>query len=366
MDQDDVLWLDVAVQHFVLVQVAHCLQQVSHDEGGGLLGEGGSVLHQVVELPVAAHLHDGVDVLFVGEAAVVADDVGVLEESLQLQFAHDLSHHVLGHHLLLRNRLQCHYHPRLYLQRQEYVTELAFAHTPQDLEVLLANALLLHLWSALLSALPFFLSKQEGGQRLLAFAVPQVLLARFEASVASPVEGFLLDALPQALPADCLLRSKRLLLCPFGFIEDVRRSHEERTLREATEFLLGVVSVDGDGFVRELSLGGLFVVFGAEGERFVVGDDETVGGFEVVENFAFAVRRNPFAHYYCLYDIIEVCFLTTFNRIFPPSTNACYFDFDFSFSCVFYLLLYFLLSAVILKILVIKTLNCLFLPSRAC
>ena len=137
MDKDDVLGLDVAVEYLVAVHESDGVEQVADDEGGGFLGEGLSAGDDVEELSVAAQLHDDVEVLVVAEVAVDLDDVGVVEEALDLQLPHELHQEVLPHDPLLLDHLQPHDQPRTALPRQVHAPELPLAQPPDHLEALL-------------------------------------------------------------------------------------------------------------------------------------------------------------------------------------------------------------------------------------
>lgn len=160
MHEHDVLGLDVAVQNLVPVHQPDSVEQVADDEGGGFFGEGLSAGDDVEELSVAAELHDDVEVLVVAEVAVDPDDVGVVEEALDLQLPHELHQEVVPQDPLLLDHLQPHDHPRPDLPGQEDASELALAQPPDHLEALLREALprLLELGRGL------GLAPEEGGE----------------------------------------------------------------------------------------------------------------------------------------------------------------------------------------------------------
>jgi hypothetical protein len=44
----------------------------------------------IVELPIAAQFEDRVEIILICEVAICADDIGVIEEALYLQFPYEL------------------------------------------------------------------------------------------------------------------------------------------------------------------------------------------------------------------------------------------------------------------------------------
>ncbi len=113
MDEDDVLGLDVPVEYLVPVHEADGVEEVADDEGGALLGEGLAGGDDVVELSVGAEFEDGVEVVLVAEEAEGLDDVGVVEEGLDFEFADELDQQIVLQDLLLVHDLQRHDHPRV-------------------------------------------------------------------------------------------------------------------------------------------------------------------------------------------------------------------------------------------------------------
>lgn len=71
------------------------LQQIADYVRSAFFGEGLAAGDDVVELAVAAELHDRVEVVLVAEVAVIFDDVGVVEEALDLQLADELHQQVV-------------------------------------------------------------------------------------------------------------------------------------------------------------------------------------------------------------------------------------------------------------------------------
>jgi hypothetical protein len=143
MHEHDVFGLDVSMEYLVLVHESNRIQQVADDEGGGFFRESLSSGDDIEELSVAAELHDDVEVLLIAEAAVDLDDVGVVEEALDLQFPQKLHEKVVPDDALLLNHLQAQDHPRPDLPRQVNAAELALAQPPDHLEALLRQPLLL-------------------------------------------------------------------------------------------------------------------------------------------------------------------------------------------------------------------------------
>lgn len=90
MDQDNIFRFDIPMEYLMLVHEVDCLQQVADNIGGALLTQGFPRRDDVVQLPVASQLHYRVEVLLVAEVPVVAYDVGVVQEALDLQLSDEL------------------------------------------------------------------------------------------------------------------------------------------------------------------------------------------------------------------------------------------------------------------------------------
>lgn len=78
MHEHYIFGLDVSVEYFATVHQFDSLQQTADDEGSAFLAEGLPRADDVEELPVAAHLHDCVEVIGIGEIPEHLDDVGVV------------------------------------------------------------------------------------------------------------------------------------------------------------------------------------------------------------------------------------------------------------------------------------------------
>jgi hypothetical protein len=104
--EDYVLGLDVAVDDPKGVDFVDGLTDLAHDEGDAGLVEGLGLLELVVELSPGAHLEDDVDVGHVVKAAVHLDDVGVVQEHLNLYLADKLLRYLLLVQQFLLNHLQ--------------------------------------------------------------------------------------------------------------------------------------------------------------------------------------------------------------------------------------------------------------------
>ena len=118
MDQHDVLRFDISMQNLMPVHEGNGIEKVADDERGALLAEFLAAGNEVVELAVAAELESGVEVVFVGEAAVGFDDVGVVQETLDFELPDELHQKVVLDYLALLHHLQGHYHPRVNLYCQ--------------------------------------------------------------------------------------------------------------------------------------------------------------------------------------------------------------------------------------------------------
>jgi len=72
------------------VDLVYSLTDLTHDEGDSRLREGLWLLKLVVELSPSAHLQNNVYIRSIVEAAIHFDDVGVVEEHLDLDLADEL------------------------------------------------------------------------------------------------------------------------------------------------------------------------------------------------------------------------------------------------------------------------------------
>ena len=84
--EKDVAELEVSVDDLVGVHVVAGTDELDHEEAGFGLGEASSSAEHVREGAVVAELEGHVDVVFVFEAVLEADDVGVLERLVDLDF----------------------------------------------------------------------------------------------------------------------------------------------------------------------------------------------------------------------------------------------------------------------------------------
>ena len=127
------------MENLVFVHAVDGFEQAADDEGGALLGEDGAAEHEIVELPVAAQLHDGVEVLLIAEEPVGLDDVRVGEEGLDFELADELHQQVLADYLFLGHDLQCHDHASVEFLREVDIAELALAEPADHFEVVLGE-----------------------------------------------------------------------------------------------------------------------------------------------------------------------------------------------------------------------------------
>jgi hypothetical protein len=103
---EQILRLEVSVDDGVRVQGSHCRAGLIEEDSGFFLADGDSAMSEVVaEVAVEGALHEGVEVEEVVEEAVDLGDVGVVDEHLDLELAHQLLLHPALHHLPLRHYL---------------------------------------------------------------------------------------------------------------------------------------------------------------------------------------------------------------------------------------------------------------------
>lgn len=99
------------MEDLVLVHAVDGFQQILGDEGSGLLGEVLVLRDDVVELPIAAQLQQGVEVRFVVEEPIHIDDVGVIQKCLDLELADELLQDIILDDLLFLQDLDRHDEP---------------------------------------------------------------------------------------------------------------------------------------------------------------------------------------------------------------------------------------------------------------
>ena len=82
------------------------IEETADDKRRALLTQDCSGRHDVVELAVGAKFKQGIEVLFVREKSIAFDDVGVVEERLDLYLPDKLTQQVLLNNLTLVHDLQ--------------------------------------------------------------------------------------------------------------------------------------------------------------------------------------------------------------------------------------------------------------------
>jgi hypothetical protein len=90
MREDYIFQFDIAVDEAVRVHVLDAPGDLPDDNGCGFLGESASLLEQIEEMSVAAQFHKEVDVVCVAEEVVEFDEVGVVQNTLDANFADQL------------------------------------------------------------------------------------------------------------------------------------------------------------------------------------------------------------------------------------------------------------------------------------
>lgn len=90
MHQHDIFWLDISMQNLMPVHKVDRLQKVTDYVAGTLLGQRLPAGDDIVELSIAAQLHNGIEILLIAEETVVLNDVGMVQEALDLQLTDEL------------------------------------------------------------------------------------------------------------------------------------------------------------------------------------------------------------------------------------------------------------------------------------
>lgn len=83
---DDVFWLEITVDDLIGMHVIQCSADLLDQEASHVFWHFAFLLQEVVELAREAELQSEVDVVFVGEESVHLDYIGVIEETLYLDF----------------------------------------------------------------------------------------------------------------------------------------------------------------------------------------------------------------------------------------------------------------------------------------
>jgi len=87
---DNVFRFEIAMNDFVLVHVVQSSADLLHDILGHILWDFSLFLQEVVQLSWKAELKHQVDIVLVGEEGEHFDNVGVVQETLDLYLSHQL------------------------------------------------------------------------------------------------------------------------------------------------------------------------------------------------------------------------------------------------------------------------------------
>lgn len=131
------------MDYVIGVQLVDRLTNLPHDAGHLVLRHRLVLLQLFEELPARTHLQDNVDVNGVVEEAVHADDVGVVQEALDLELSDKLLGDLLLEQQPLLDYLQGADEVGLLLLGQEHLPVLARAQILDALEVVDGHLLLL-------------------------------------------------------------------------------------------------------------------------------------------------------------------------------------------------------------------------------
>ena len=103
--QYDILWFDVSVNDFQGVNFVDCFTDLFHQEGHFSFGQIGVLFQVIIQLPTCTHFQDNVNVLYIIKIPVHLDDIGVVQENLDLKLPDKL----LGDFLLHQQFLLYHF-----------------------------------------------------------------------------------------------------------------------------------------------------------------------------------------------------------------------------------------------------------------
>lgn len=125
---DDVLWLNVAMDDTEAVQIFHSLAELANHKGDRSLAQLLLLLDDLVQLPLRSQLQYQVNVVFVVEEPIQPDNIRVVQTRLDLQLPDELIKDILLHYNFLRDLLDGADEPCLFVPCEEHLAEFA---TPQ-------------------------------------------------------------------------------------------------------------------------------------------------------------------------------------------------------------------------------------------
>jgi hypothetical protein len=106
MSYHDILRFDVSVENFMPMHQRNGIEETADDKRRALLAQDCPGRHNVIELAVGAKFKQGIEVLFIREESIAFDDVGVVEERLNLYLPDELAQQILLNNLTLVHDLQ--------------------------------------------------------------------------------------------------------------------------------------------------------------------------------------------------------------------------------------------------------------------
>jgi len=78
MHKYNILRLNVSMKYSMAVHNIDCFQQISNNKWCTLLGESLSSSDKIIELPIAAELHDCIETFLITKETIVMNDVGMI------------------------------------------------------------------------------------------------------------------------------------------------------------------------------------------------------------------------------------------------------------------------------------------------
>ena len=125
-NKNNIFWFDVSVEDFVLVHAFYSLKEVLGNKGSGLLRKIFVLGDNIVELAVRAEFEKSVEVSLIMEKTVNINDVGMIQEGLDLQLSNELLEDIILNYFFLLQHFHCHYEASMHLHHQINFPEFPF------------------------------------------------------------------------------------------------------------------------------------------------------------------------------------------------------------------------------------------------
>jgi hypothetical protein len=89
--QNNIFWFDISMKNFVLMHKTNSIKQISNDERSALFRQGLPSWNDIIKLSITAKFKHGIKIILICEISISFNDVGVVEEALNLKFSRKLN-----------------------------------------------------------------------------------------------------------------------------------------------------------------------------------------------------------------------------------------------------------------------------------